>query len=80
WDAYNVTEDADLGLRLARAGYRCKTLRSTTLEEAPVSFRPWLCQRTRWMKGWIQTYLVHMRAPGDLLRRLGPVRFLGIQA
>ncbi|WP_436642467.1 glycosyltransferase [Microbaculum sp. FT89] len=80
WDAYNVTEDADLGLRLARAGYRCKTLRSTTLEEAPVSFRPWLCQRTRWMKGWIQTYLVHMRAPGDLMRRLGPVRFLGIQA
>ncbi len=80
WDAYNVTEDADLGLRLTRAGYRCRTLRSTTFEEAPVSFGAWLRQRTRWTKGWIQTWLVHMRAPGDLLRRVGLVRFLGIQA
>lgn len=80
WDAYNVTEDADLGLRLARAGYRCDVLRSTTWEEAPVSFVPWICQRTRWLKGWMQTYVVHMRAPGGLLRRLGMVRFLAMQA
>lgn len=80
WDAFNVTEDADLGLRLARAGYRCETLDSTTWEEAPVAFMPWLRQRTRWLKGWIQTYLVHMRRPGDLLRRLGFIDFLAMQA
>jgi cellulose synthase/poly-beta-1,6-N-acetylglucosamine synthase-like glycosyltransferase len=80
WDAYNVTEDADLGLRLARAGYRCGVLASTTWEEAPVTLMPWLRQRTRWLKGWMQTYIVHMRAPGDLLRRLGIKRFLAMQA
>jgi glycosyltransferase XagB len=80
WDAYNVTEDADLGLRLARFGYRCRTLASTTLEEAPVFFGPWLRQRTRWLKGWVQTYLIHMRRPGELLNRLGPLKFLAVQA
>lgn len=80
WDAFNVTEDADLGLRLARAGYRCRTLRSRTFEEAPITFGPWLRQRTRWLKGWIQTYCVHMRRPLQLLSRLGPVRFLAVQA
>jgi len=55
WDPYNVTEDADLGIRLARFGYPCATIYSRTYEEAPVTFRQWLPQRRRWIKGWIQT-------------------------
>ncbi|MDB5626777.1 MAG: glycosyl transferase, family 2, partial [Tardiphaga sp.] len=54
WDAWNVTEDADLGLRLARFGYRAVTFASTTREEAPIRFMPWLKQRSRWMKGWMR--------------------------
>ena len=63
WDPYNVTEDADLGMRLARFGYRTAVIPSTTYEEAPARFGPWLRQRTRWFKGWMQTWLVHMRSP-----------------
>jgi len=80
WDAYNVTEDADLGLRLARVGYRSDVLDSTTWEEAPLKFMPWLRQRTRWIKGWIQTYLVHMRNPARLFADLGLRRFIAVQA
>ena len=79
WDAFNVTEDADLGVRLARLGYRVGMLDSDTWEEAPRHRREWLGQRTRWQKGWIQTYLVHMRAPSELIRDLGPWRFFGVQ-
>jgi cellulose synthase/poly-beta-1,6-N-acetylglucosamine synthase-like glycosyltransferase len=78
WDPYNVTEDADLGIRLARAGYRTATIASTTWEEAPTSRKIWVGQRTRWLKGWIQTWLVHMRHPRRLLRDLGTRQFLGI--
>lgn len=66
WDAYNVTEDADLGFRLARFGYRSVMFASTTYEEAPVTFGAWLRQRSRWMKGWMQTWIVHMRSPTRL--------------
>jgi cellulose synthase/poly-beta-1,6-N-acetylglucosamine synthase-like glycosyltransferase len=79
WDPYNVTEDADLGLRLARLGYRTTVIASTTYEEAPARFLPWLKQRTRWMKGWVQTWLVHMRTPIALLRSLGPAGFAVFQ-
>jgi cellulose synthase/poly-beta-1,6-N-acetylglucosamine synthase-like glycosyltransferase len=79
WDAYNVTEDADLGMRLARFGYRSDVIHSTTYEEAPAHFGPWLRQRTRWFKGWMQTWLVHMRAPRALLRDLGLAGFLTFQ-
>jgi cellulose synthase/poly-beta-1,6-N-acetylglucosamine synthase-like glycosyltransferase len=79
WDPFNVTEDADLGIRLARMGWRVGVLRSTTWEEAPQTFRMWLGQRTRWLKGWMQTYLVHMRAPLRLWRELGPQGFIGLQ-
>lgn len=72
WDPYNVTEDADLGIRLHRLGYRSAVLPSTTYEEAPARFMPWLKQRTRWYKGWMQTWLVHMRRPVRLLRELSP--------
>lgn len=58
WDPYNVTEDADLGIRLARFGYASGTIRSRTYEEAPVRFGQWLPQRRRWIKGWMQTALI----------------------
>ena len=79
WDPYNVTEDADLGIRMSRAGLEVRVLSSTTWEEAPSSFGMWLKQRTRWLKGWMQTYLVHMREPRRLLRELGLAKFLGLQ-
>ena len=79
WDPYNVTEDADLGIRLARFGYHTGTITLPTREEAPVGLRPWLNQRTRWMKGWMQTWLVHMRHPLALWRSTGAWQFLGFQ-
>jgi glycosyltransferase XagB len=71
WDAWNVTEDADLGYRIARAGWRVGDLASATYEEAPVSFRAWLGQRRRWFKGWMQTLIVHGRTPGAAIRSGG---------
>lgn len=72
WDPFNVTEDADLGVRLHRAGQRTVILDSTTLEEANSQPRNWLRQRSRWIKGYLQTYLVHMRHPLQLMREVGP--------
>ena len=63
WDAYNVTEDCDLGLRLKRYGMNTVILDSTTLEEANSQVKNWIRQRSRWIKGYMQTYLVHMRHP-----------------
>jgi cellulose synthase/poly-beta-1,6-N-acetylglucosamine synthase-like glycosyltransferase len=74
WDAWNVTEDIDLGFRLARHGYRVGALDSTTHEEAPARLRAWLRQRRRWFKGWIQTFLTHTRAPGRLVREAGAMQ------
>ncbi|MEB2844701.1 glycosyltransferase [Endobacterium cereale] len=71
WDPFNVTEDADLGLRLYRRGYRTATIDRQTLEDAPTSLRVWLGQRTRWYKGWMQTWLVTTRNPADHLRQMG---------
>jgi cellulose synthase/poly-beta-1,6-N-acetylglucosamine synthase-like glycosyltransferase len=79
WDAHNVTEDADLGIRLARHGYRVEMLDSTTYEEANCRPWPWVRQRSRWLKGYMATYLVHMRQPWQLLRQLGPWQFCGVQ-
>ncbi len=79
WDPYNVTEDADLGIRLFRLGYRIATLPSTTFEEAPARFAAWIRQRTRWYKGWMQTWLVHMRRPLRLLRELSPAGAVAFQ-
>ncbi|MEU4313347.1 glycosyltransferase [Nocardia sp. NPDC024068] len=75
WDPYNVTEDADLGIRIARRGGVIHVLPSTTNEEANSRLGNWLRQRSRWCKGHIQTWLVHMRAPRELWRELGPLRF-----
>ena len=80
WDAYNVTEDADLGLRLARHGYRARMLSARTYEEAPETFGVWLPQRTRWLKGWMQTYIVHSRRPSRDIQALGPRRWLAMHA
>lgn len=63
WDAFNVTEDADLGMRLAKRGYRTAIVESTTYEEANSDVINWYNQRSRWIKGYIQTYFVHMRDP-----------------
>ncbi|NJO54123.1 MAG: glycosyltransferase, partial [Bacteroidales bacterium] len=79
WDAFNVTEDADLGIRLARFGWQTGLIASTTWEEAPRRLPAWLKQRTRWFKGWMQTWLVHMRQPRRLLRELGLAGFLAFQ-
>jgi glycosyltransferase XagB len=66
WDAYNVTEDADLGIRLYKQGFRTGMLDSTTYEEANASIRNWIRQRSRWIKGYLQTLLVHTRGGWDL--------------
>jgi len=79
WDAHNVTEDADLGMRLARCGYRTALLDATTYEEANNRPWPWVKQRSRWLKGYGITYAVHMRNPSALWRDLGAWRFLGFQ-
>ena len=76
WDPYNVTEDADLGTRLRRFGYRCEMITHPTCEDGPTMTRDWISQRTRWFKGWMQTWLVHMRRPLVLLRDLGTGSFL----
>ncbi|MEO6890074.1 MAG: glycosyltransferase [Ktedonobacteraceae bacterium] len=69
WDAYNVTEDCDLGLRLKRYRMNTVILDSTTLEEANPQLKNWLRQRSRWIKGYMQTYLVHMRDPLEYFRK-----------
>lgn len=71
WDPFNVTEDADLGLRLARFNYLSQVLDSKTFEEANTKFGNWIQQRARWFKGFIQTWLVHMRNPWTLQRQIG---------
>lgn len=80
WDAHNVTEDADLGMRLARRGYVTELLPTVTMEEATCHPWPWVKQRSRWLKGFLITYCVHMRRPTALLRDFGWLRFLGFQA
>ncbi|WP_245749269.1 glycosyltransferase family 2 protein [Jannaschia pohangensis] len=77
WDAHNVTEDADLGVRLARMGFRTEIIDTTTLEEANASPIAWVKQRSRWMKGYILTWAVHSRRPRELWQDLGTRRFLG---
>lgn len=79
WDAYNVAEDCDLGVRLRRTGHATAVVATTTWEEACGDLKFWIRQRTRWQKGYLQTYCVHMRRPGALLRELGLAGFLHFQ-
>ncbi len=76
WDPFNVTEDADLGIRFARMGYRTLMLDSVTAEEANADPLNWLRQRSRWYKGYLQTFVVHSRSPIKLLREVGLVPLL----
>lgn len=71
WDPFNVTEDADLGIRASANGFTVGVIRSTTYEEANKAFKNWLRQRSRWIKGYMQTWLVHNRNPLRLLRSIG---------
>lgn len=79
WDAFNVTEDADLGLRLSYLGHKISVLDSITEEEAPISLRAWLKQRSRWIKGYMQTWLVYMRNPQELKNKIGNKAYYGFQ-
>ncbi|MDQ2623204.1 MAG: glycosyltransferase [Actinomycetota bacterium] len=79
WDPYNVTEDADLGVRLHQAGYRTTMMDSTTYEEANTAIGSWVRQRSRWIKGYIQTWLVYMRNPARLLKNVGFKGFMSFQ-
>ncbi|MCF6271801.1 MAG: glycosyltransferase [Rhodobacteraceae bacterium] len=79
WDAHNVTEDADLGMRLARFGYRCDMVDSTTWEEANKVPVGWIKQRSRWIKGFMITWLSQMRQPIKLKNDLGWIGFLSLQ-
>ena len=60
WDPYNVTEDAELGIRIKKYSYKCDIIDSYTLEEAPFKIEDWIFQRQRWMKGYLQTFVIHM--------------------
>ncbi len=71
WDPYNVTEDCDLGIRMFRERYQIKVLESITLEEANSDFVNWVKQRSRWYKGYLQTFLIHLRSPRALIREIG---------
>lgn len=79
WDPYNVTEDADLGTRLSARGFRTAMIDSVTMEEAPNETGAWIKQRSRWIKGYMQTWLVHMRHPATLWKTLGWKSFIGFQ-
>jgi len=79
WDPYNMTEDADLGVRMTQKGLTVQVVNATTFEEANTRLGNWIRQRSRWIKGYLQTYLVHMRTPGKLYRSLGHVGFWGFQ-
>jgi cellulose synthase/poly-beta-1,6-N-acetylglucosamine synthase-like glycosyltransferase len=79
WDAHNVTEDADLGIRLTRRGYLTEVIDTVTMEEANARPVAWVKQRSRWIKGYMVTWAVHMRDPARLWRELGPRGFCGFQ-
>jgi cellulose synthase/poly-beta-1,6-N-acetylglucosamine synthase-like glycosyltransferase len=70
WDPYNVTEDCDLGVRMFREGLQIKVLESTTLEEANSDFVNWVKQRSRWYKGYLQTFLIHLRSPAQVTKEM----------
>jgi hypothetical protein len=76
WDSYNVTEDADIGIRYAKENLKVRMFNSITAEESPISLKAWLNQRARWIKGFWQTYFIHMRSPIKLFKALGLSGFI----
>ena len=79
WDPFNVTEDADLGMRIIKRGYRTALVNSYTMEEANSHMGSWIKQRSRWIKGYIQTYFVHMRSPKEFFHTWNSPHFLIFQ-
>jgi glycosyltransferase XagB len=79
WDPFNVTEDADLGIRASERGYRIGVINSTTFEEANCELDNWVRQRSRWLKGYMQTWLVHTRYPIRSIQRLGIRKWAAVQ-
>ncbi|KQR77850.1 glycosyl transferase [Rhizobium sp. Leaf341] len=79
WDPFNTTEDADVGMRLFRLGYLSQMIARPTFEDAPTDIGVWFAQRTRWYKGWMQTWLVLMRNPSLLVRQMGWTAFATLQ-
>lgn len=79
WNSFNVTEDADLGLRIYLQGWKTAVLETTTYEEATSRYRNWIRQRSRWVKGYMQTYLYHMRRPVRLAKEMGPKSYAAFQ-
>lgn len=79
WDPFNVTEDADLGIRASKRGYTVGVINSTTYEEANCELKNWIRQRSRWIKGYMQTWLVHNRHPWKSLQILGLKSWLAYQ-
>ncbi|MEO0815750.1 MAG: glycosyltransferase [Pseudomonadota bacterium] len=80
WDAWNVTEDADLGVRLARHGFRSGVIPLATFEEAPETLGIWTSQRSRWLKGFLQTWAVMMRQSSATVSQIGIGGYLALQA
>lgn len=78
WDPFNVTEDADLGFRLARFGWQAGVIKTGTREEAPITARAWTAQRSRWLKGHLISWLVQMRDPRGLIDASGLAGFMGL--
>jgi cellulose synthase/poly-beta-1,6-N-acetylglucosamine synthase-like glycosyltransferase len=79
WDAFNVTEDCDLGIRLAKRGFTTAIMDSITLEEANSDFKNWIWQRSRWIKGYMQSYLVHMRNPYHFIQNNKKMHLIALQ-
>ena len=79
WDSYNVTEDADISFRFAAFGWEFASITPATSEEAVNSWRSWFFQRSRWMKGFMQTFIVHMKSPMTSLDKRGLKRFFTLQ-
>jgi cellulose synthase/poly-beta-1,6-N-acetylglucosamine synthase-like glycosyltransferase len=79
WDPFNVTEDADLGFRLARQGWRAGVIAPGTGEESPLSMKAWTGQRSRWLKGHLVSWLVQMRDPRGLVQAAGWRALAGLQ-
>jgi cellulose synthase/poly-beta-1,6-N-acetylglucosamine synthase-like glycosyltransferase len=77
WDAYNVTEDAELGMRISLGKGNIKVVNSTTMEECPYILKNWLQQRTRWIKGYMQTFAAYMLQPANIIKNFGIKKFLG---
>ena len=77
WDDYNVTEDAEIGIRLSLLGYKVALLNSTTYEESPMTFKNWIKQRTRWIKGYLQTYIIFLVNKKKYFKNLSFFQILG---